>query len=126
MAEYVIAYMLAFTQNIPRILTQQAERHWKPFLDPTVAGKTVGIAGVGDIGKRMVRRAAALGMRVVGWRRSAEDVEGVERMYVGADEFQPFLAACDFIVVVLPLTEETRGSVRRGRLRGHARRRVHH
>lgn len=109
MAEYVIAYMLAFTQNIPRILTQQAERQWKPFLTQRVAGKTVGIAGVGDIGQEIVRRAAALDMRVVGWRRSAEDVEGVERMYVGADEFQPFLAACDFIVVVLPLTEETRG-----------------
>lgn len=109
MAEYVIAYMLAHTQNIPRILKQQAEKNWKPFLTHRVAGKTVGIAGVGDIGQEIVRRAVALDMRVVGWRRSATNVEGVERMYVGADEFHPFLAACDFIVVVLPLTSQTRG-----------------
>lgn len=109
MAEYVITYILAHTQDIPRILQQQADRVWQPFLTHTVAGKTLGIAGVGDIGQEIVRRAAALDMRVVGWRRSPEDVEGVERVYAGAEQFHPFLAECDFIVVVLPLTPGTKG-----------------
>lgn len=109
MAEYVIAYMLAFTQNIPRILQQQAGRRWQPFLTATLAGKTVGIAGVGDIGQEIVQRAAALGMRVVGWRRSLIEVEGVTKMYVGKEEFHAFLTECDFVVIVLPLTDATRG-----------------
>ncbi|MFS8523255.1 MAG: D-2-hydroxyacid dehydrogenase [Limnochordales bacterium] len=109
MAEYVIAYMLAHSQNVPRILRQQAERRWKPFLTTTLAGRTVGIAGLGDIGQEIVRRAAALDMRVLGWRRSAGDVPGVERMYAGREEFHEFLGQCDYVVVVLPLTDATRG-----------------
>lgn len=109
MAEYAIAYMLAFSQDIPRILRQQAERRWQPFVTQPLAGKTVGVAGVGEIGSEVVQRAAALGMRVVGWRRSAGDVDGVERMYVGGQEFHAFLGRCDFVVIVLPLTASTRG-----------------
>lgn len=109
MAEYVIAYMLAFAQDIPRILRQQDQRRWQPFVTRRLAEQTVGVAGVGAIGQEVVRRAAALGMRVVGWRRSPGDVEGVAKMYVGKDEFHAFLGECDFVVIVLPLTAETRG-----------------
>ena len=48
-------------------------------------------------------------MRVVGWRRSLIEVEGVTKMYVGKEEFHAFLAECDFVVIVLPLTDATRG-----------------
>lgn len=109
MAEYVVAYMLAFSQNVRRILNQQAERQWNPFVTEMIAGKTVGVAGVGDIGQEVARKAAALDMHVVGWRRSPGDVEGIRRMYAGPDEFRPFLAASDFVVIVLPLTPATKG-----------------
>src|SRR5690606_19668854 len=109
MAEYVIAYMLAHTQNIPRVLQQQAQRRWRPFLTRTLAGKTVGIAGLGDIGQEIVRRAAALDMRVVGWRRTPSPAPGVERVYAGSGELHAFLGECDFLVIVLPLTPSTRG-----------------
>lgn len=109
MAEYTIAYVLAHTQNVRRILQQQAAGKWEPFITDTIAGKTIGVAGVGDIGSEVVRKAAALDMNVVGWRRSAVDVEGVSRTYVGEDEFHDFLGVCDFIVIVLPLTPATRG-----------------
>ncbi|MFO7312417.1 MAG: D-2-hydroxyacid dehydrogenase [Bacillota bacterium] len=109
MAEYVIAYILAFCQDVRRILAQQARREWKPFLTATAAGRTLGVAGVGDIGQEVARLASALGMRVVGWRRSQGHVEGVERMYAGRDELPAFLREADFVALVLPLTPETRG-----------------
>lgn len=109
MAEYTIAYMLAFTQNVPRILRQQRAREWTPFVTNVIAGQTVGVAGVGDIGSAVARKAAALDARVVGWRRSPGDVEHVDRMYAGADEFHEFLGVSDFVVVVLPLTPATKG-----------------
>ncbi|HEY8418159.1 MAG TPA: D-2-hydroxyacid dehydrogenase [Limnochordales bacterium] len=109
MAEYVIAYILAFCQGIRRSLAQQQARRWRPFLTRTAAGSTVGVAGVGDIGREVARKAAALGMRVVGWRRSPGAVEGVERMYSGRDQFHEFLGEADFVVIVLPLTPATRG-----------------
>lgn len=111
MAEYVIAYILAFCQDIRRILAQQARHEWKPFLTSTAAGRTLGVAGVGDIGAEVARLAAALGMRVVGWRRSPGPVEGVERMYAGREQLPAFLAEADFVVLVLPLTPETRGLI---------------
>lgn len=109
MAEYAIAYMLSFTQNVPRILKQQRERSWTPFVTHMIAGQTVGVAGVGDIGSAVARKAAALDARVVGWRRSPGDVEHVDRMYAGNDEFHEFLRVSDFVVVVLPLTSATKG-----------------
>lgn len=109
MAEYCIAYMLAFCQNSLRIFRQQSRREWRPFLTETIADKTVGVAGVGDIGSAVARKAAALGARVVGWRRSPGDVEAIDHMYVGPDEFFPFLRESDFVVIVLPLTPATKG-----------------
>src|SRR5690625_514242 len=101
--------MLAFTQNVPRILQQKRERTWTPFVTETIAGKTVGVAGVGDIGSEVARKASALGARVVGWRRSEGDVASIDRMYVGPSQFYEFLTASDFVVVVLPLTPATKG-----------------
>jgi len=109
MAEYVLAYILAFCQGIRRCLAQQQTHKWEPFLTRLAAGSTVGVAGVGDIGREVARKAAALGMRVVGWRRSPGPVEGIEKMYFGPDQFHAFLGEADFVVVVLPLTAATRG-----------------
>lgn len=109
MAEYVMAYILAFCQDIRRIVAQQQARAWQPFVTQTAAGRTVGVAGVGDIGREVARLAAALDMRAVGWRRSPGDVAPVEKMYAGREEFHAFLGEADFVVIVLPLTPATRG-----------------
>lgn len=109
MAEYCLTYMLAFCQDALRIFRQQSRREWTPFRTERIADKTIGVAGVGDIGGAVARKAAALGARVIGWRRSPGDVEGIDRMYAGRDEFYPFLRESDFIVIVLPLTPATRG-----------------
>ncbi|MBO8140638.1 MAG: D-2-hydroxyacid dehydrogenase [Firmicutes bacterium] len=116
MAEYVMAYILAFCQDIRRVVRQQQARRWQPFLPKTAAGRTVGVAGLGDIGTEVAQLATAMGMRVVGWRRSPAAVGGVERVYAGRKELVPFLAESEFVVIVLPLTRETRGLLGRQEL----------
>ena len=48
------------------------------------------------------------GMRVLGWRRTRTECNSVERVYAGREELVPFVAACDFVVIVLPATAATK------------------
>lgn len=75
----------------------------------SVSGRTLLVAGLGGIGTEVARRGAALGMRVIGTRRSSR--EGPPFVdYVGlADELFELAGEADYIVNALPLTSETRG-----------------
>ena len=68
----------------------------------------MGVLGRGEIGRGVARRAAALGMRVIGTRRSGAAIEGVDEVFA-ASQTERVLRESDVVVVVLPLTEETRG-----------------
>jgi phosphoglycerate dehydrogenase-like enzyme len=71
-----------------------------------VAGKTLGVVGVGGIGAEVARLGAALGMHVVGTRRSAGPVEHVERWFSPA-QLEDLLALADIVVLSTQLTAET-------------------
>lgn len=71
-----------------------------------VHGATLGIVGLGAIGQAVARRAAGFGMRVLGWSRGPQQVQGVER--VGLDAL---LARSDFVSVHVALTPTTRGLI---------------
>jgi len=76
------------------------------FQGRQVAGKTLGVVGLGGIGQEVARLAAALGMHVIGTRRSSEPVPGVEQLYP-ASELHAMLARCDIVVVAAQFTNET-------------------
>ncbi len=107
-AEYVIAHLLARSQRLREVFRQQAERRWQPLECGFLKGQTIGIAGTGSIGRAVAHRACALGMRAVGWSRSAREMPEFDRVY-GAQEIAVFLSQLDVLVLCLPLTEETRG-----------------
>jgi glyoxylate reductase len=85
-----------------------AARHWEPdlFLGRDVHGATLGIVGLGAIGRALARRGAGFGMRVLGWSRSAREVPGVTRVPLEA-----LLAESDFVSLHVALTDETRGLI---------------
>ncbi|MGH7364220.1 MAG: D-2-hydroxyacid dehydrogenase [Candidatus Methylomirabilales bacterium] len=116
MAEYALAYLLAASQGVPRVLAQQAEHRWSPFLPRHLQGQLLGIAGYGAIGRVIGQRARALGMRVWGLRRTGGRARRVERIF-GLEEMEIFLKPLDFLVVLLPLTPSTRGLIGRRELR---------
>lgn len=110
MAEFTLALILALAKRIPRAAAQQARREWRPFAGLRLQGATVGILGLGAIGHSLARRCSALGMRVIGTRRSGAPLDGVDQV-LPPDETGRVLAESDVVVVVLPLTPETRGLI---------------
>ncbi len=91
---------------------------WDPwgFLGVPVAGKTLGIVGMGKIGSAVARRARGFSMKILYHNRRRlpprEEAEAAAK-YRGLD---PLLSESDFVVLCLPLTPETRGLISRERL----------
>lgn len=109
MVEYVLGTIYAKTQQFHRASAQAKGRVWQPYLVGRASGRTVGVAGLGDIGIRIAQAINRNGMRVVGWRRSDAPLpEGIDKVYRGDGELKSFVAECDFIVSVLPATKDTK------------------
>jgi len=109
-AEFVLMLMLMFVKRAPEAFYQQIEGRWKWFPVSVLSGKTVGIVGLGRIGREVARVVRFFGMRVVATRRSAaaaEEHENVDHVFPLAD-LHELLAQCDFVVLSLPLTAESR------------------
>ncbi len=109
MVEYVLGSIFAIVQRFPQAWKQQRERRWQRYDVALAKGRTVGVAGLGEIGAAIARALHANGMRVVGWRRTRTECTSVERVYAGREELLPFVESCDFVVVVLPATAATKG-----------------
>ncbi|HEU5372834.1 MAG TPA: D-2-hydroxyacid dehydrogenase [Gaiellaceae bacterium] len=104
LAEWSLFGILALTKGLPRLLADQAARHWDHYPVDEVRGTTVLVAGLGEIGREVARLAEAFGMRVLSLTRTAGDL----------DELLPH---ADSVVITLPLTDETHGLFDRRRLR---------
>lgn len=122
-AEYVLMMMLAVNRGLPQLLELQRERTWQPLDAREMRDVTVGVVGLGSIGRAVARLAATFGSRVVATRRHpdpasgaadgeagavgkpARDIAGIEVLAAGA--LPELLAQSDFVVLALPLTRET-------------------
>jgi phosphoglycerate dehydrogenase-like enzyme len=114
-AETVLGYLLHFARGLDYAVRSQASGRWdKRVFDAAGApvkelgASTVGVVGVGGIGREVAWRARALGARVLGTRRRPEPVEGVE-LLTGDDALDRLLAESDYVILTLPETDETTG-----------------
>jgi len=112
MAEYALAYIFYFSQDISRVLKAQGEKRWDFFVPQFVHKKTLGVMGLGNMGTVVAQKAKNVGMRVVSWDMVKKDVNVVDRQY-GGPELRDFLKEADFVVVTLPATPETTHFVNR-------------
>jgi phosphoglycerate dehydrogenase-like enzyme len=108
MAEYVLAHILARERHLLVLARQQQARHWQRASYRQLPELTLGILGVGDIGRVVAGAAKALGMTIWGLRSRPEAVEGVDRIFP-PDQLDEFLAGPDYLVNTLPSTPDTRG-----------------
>lgn len=108
-AEFTLAMILSLVREIPQASWSLRQGKWekKRFVGAELAGKTLGILGLGRIGLEVARRALAMGMNVMGYRRSPLSDEET-RMGILPASFDEILSRSDFISIHLPLTEETR------------------
>jgi len=110
MSEHILAALFLCSKDLAAIVLDQAERRWRRRVNPTLAGATLGILGLGAIGAEVARLASLLGMRVIGTKREPAAVPGVERVWAPADTPR-VLAESDFVLLLLPATAETRGLI---------------
>ncbi len=121
-AEWVMAVMLAAEKRLPEVWVHEPPERWSGAALGGLHGRTLGLVGLGGIGREVARRALPFGMRVVAHRRSgrASEVPSVE---VLAD-LDGVLACADHLVLAAPATAETRHLLDRARL-ARCRRGVH-
>lgn len=109
--ELAIGYMLSLARILHLYRDHQGDREWyepdyeRPF---TIADEQLCVVGLGTIGAAIARRADALGMDVVGVRRSGEPVEGVSRVY-RPDGLHEAIREARFVALAVPHTPETEG-----------------
>jgi D-2-hydroxyacid dehydrogenase (NADP+) len=110
--EHVMALVLAFARRLHVAVREQMARRWNrpAALGEEVHGTTLGILGLGAIGRAVAERAAAFGMRVIGTKRTPEPVPHVERV-LPPEATDDVLREADYLVIVLPLTPETDGLI---------------
>jgi D-3-phosphoglycerate dehydrogenase len=117
-AEHSLALLLALGRKVAayHMATKQGKYDLVAGLPvERIRGKTLGIIGLGQIGKLLAQKAAAIGMRVIGTNQSGTRVADVEWA-----PLEDLLAASDYVSLQLPLNDQTRNLVNRetlGRMR---------
>jgi phosphoglycerate dehydrogenase-like enzyme len=130
MAEYVVMMLLALGHRLPEMINSQKNAEWpkdrwERFSPQELRESKVGIVGYGSIGRQVARLLAPSGVQVLASKRDAMhpedngytpegqgDPQGdfVRRLYP-PQALKSMIKACDFVVVTVPLTEETRGMI---------------
>ena len=111
-AEHTIAVMLALARHIPQADSSLREHKWerKRFMGVEITGKTLGVIGMGRIGREVARRGRGLGMRVLAYDPYVSH-DHAERLGVELRDLDHILARADFLTVHVPLTPTTRGLI---------------
>lgn len=105
-SEWVLTAVLASLREFPRFVRDQARRHWPPLrFTGELAGSRVLVIGAGDVGEAVRRRMLPFDTTVTMVARRARD--GAH----GVEELPDLLPYADVVVVVVPLTDATRGLV---------------
>lgn len=115
-AEHAIALIFALAKQIPSAVRLQIkhlwgqQQMWNTQPRPReVAGATLGLVGLGSIGREVAKRASVLGMRVIAVRENPrkEKPDGVEQVY-GPGDFASVLRQADYLLLAVPITQSTK------------------
>ena len=106
MSEYVFGYLLFHEKKILERIRAQQARQWQRPESGVLRGKTIGLLGVGSIGAHLAGTAKHFKMIVRGYTRESETSPQVDSYYHGSDLLK-FVEGLDYLVAVLPRTEET-------------------
>jgi phosphoglycerate dehydrogenase-like enzyme len=110
LAEYAMFVMLYFARGWPRMAAEQRAHHWERRAIDTLADRTLGIIGLGQVGQMVARLARPFGMRVIGVRRGAAATEGVDVQF-SPERLDDVLRQSDYVVLSVPHTSETVGMI---------------
>lgn len=105
--EFATMALLALCYRLPEMIDNQHRATWRQIFTPSIAGKTLLVVGLGEMGGAAARSAKRLGMRVLGMRRSVRPHRHADVM-LPLTQLHKGLAQADFVLVATPLTPGTR------------------
>lgn len=108
MAEAVLTMTLSLHRDLPTYAAQQADRIWRPLPPVLAKDRKVGVLGLGHLGCAACDVLSAHGFDVRGWSRTPKSIPQVH-CYAGEQGLTDLLRVVDILVVLLPLTDQTRG-----------------
>ncbi len=112
-SEHAMALILAFSRRLSEARDNQRRKHWRPMIsDPRgredeIAGKTLGIVGLGAIGNRLATLAKAFGMRVIGTKGNPAAYRGDADAVLPPNRLGELLDSADHVVLCCPLKPAT-------------------
>lgn len=109
-ADYVILVIQLLHREFPKVMKNQMNKVWERWLFNNPRGKTLGIIGLGSIGREVARKAKFFGMRVIGLVRRPIALDHVDSIFLQT-ELREFLGESDIVVLCVPLTLETKGLI---------------
>ena len=105
-AEHTIALMFSCARELARMDRDTRDGRWVPREGVQLIGKTLGIVGLGGIGREVARIARGIGMEVIAWNRTPQPDAGVPLV-----DLDTLLARADVVSLNLALNDETRGII---------------
>ncbi len=115
MSEYVLYWVIHYHRRMGVYLNWSSNGTWKQMRQTDTRDRKVGFLGLGELGGDAARKVAALGFDVAGWSRTEKHIDGVTSFH-GEDGLIPFLNRTQILVILLPLTEGTRGIINKDTL----------
>ncbi len=117
-AELVIGLMLALARDIPRADREVRNGNWikKEIMGTELAGKYLGIVGLGNIGKRLGRLARSLNMNIIGYDVIPIDPEFAKEVGLMKADLDTLLQSADYVSLHVPLLDSTKNLINAKRL----------
>ena len=112
MSEYVCLHVLMYHRQQRLLDADQAKRIWSDRPQWAASSLSVGIMGLGELGRDAAKKLAHIGFQVHGWSNSPKTIENVIS-HSGPDGLNAFLAVSDIVVCLLPHTKDTEGILSR-------------
>jgi len=107
-AEHVMGFMLIFARRFAATFKKQQQKVWEKEQNLTeLLGKTVLVAGLGNIGKEVARLADCFGMEVIAFDQPGKEKPSFVHEIGGKEQLSSMLSVADFVVLCLPYTKDT-------------------
>jgi glyoxylate/hydroxypyruvate reductase A len=110
MTSYVLFSVLRYARDIPAFERAQRRREWHYIHPRPLSAIKVGVLGLGELGAAAAAALAQVGLDVTGWARTQKTIAGV-RCMAGPAALDAVLGGNEIVVILLPLTPETRGLI---------------